>query len=119
MMKTNKLVNKLANKLALEQRCILLRDFIEIWLDKEKAERFGNDLVNGLKGIVKIEGRFLNVVDIVGIFKPEDLINFYKKKSGQWKCEYGIWHEKEDKCNCEVDNIPQYYKQFKYASKSI
>lgn len=101
------------------QRCLIMRNGLEIWIDEEKAEIIGNDLVKGqLKGILKIEGRYLNTVDIIGIFTAEDVSDLTCRKNGQWKCENGQWHDKNKKCDCvdetkkEMDKLyPDFIKK--------
>ena len=88
----------MTNKITVPQKCILMRNGVEIWLDSEKAERFGNDWTAGLKAVVKIEGRFLNTVDITGIYSPEDLENLTRRKNGEWQCKKGYWHAKFENC---------------------
>jgi hypothetical protein len=90
----------MTNELAKEQMCILMRNGIEIWIDKEKALRFGEDWVGGLKAAVLIDGRYLNSVDITGVFTPQDLEDLKRAKQGQWKCDKGHWHGKGEDCRC-------------------
>jgi hypothetical protein len=86
----------MTNDIAKEQMCILMRNGIEMWIDKDKAEGFGQDWVSGLKASVKIDGRYLNSVDIIGIFLPEDLDKLTRKKQGQWQDKKGEWHDKNE-----------------------
>ena len=87
--------------LARKEMCVLMRNGIELWLDSDKATTFGNDLTEGMRTVVKIEGRYLNTVDIVGIFTPQDLDDYKRIKNGQWKCTKGTWHAKGEDCKCK------------------
>ena len=96
----------MTNEIAKEQRCLLLREGIEIWIDKEKAEKISQDLSSNRAGkFNKIEGRLINIADIVGIFNPKDLEELKRRKQGQWLCKYGYWHLKTElHCDCSVRN---------------
>lgn len=86
--------------IAKKQMCLIMRNGIELWLDEDKAESVGSSLLSNSKGIMKIDGRFINSVDIIGIFTPADLEEYRKIKRGMWKCKYNCWHEKEGICEC-------------------
>ena len=77
-----------------------MRNGIEVWADAEKADNFGGDCVNGFKGVVKFEGRFLNTADLIGVFFPIDMEDLIRRKNGQWKCKEGTWHDRAEKCAC-------------------
>lgn len=83
------------------QKCLITRNGIEIWLDQEKWEKLEEILnSNPNQRFINIESRLVNIADIVGIFKPEDLINRDRKKSGEWRCKQGKWHTRNEKCDC-------------------
>lgn len=90
----------MTNELATPQKCVVLRNGVEIWTDSDKAEKFGNDLVRGFKGVVKFEGRFINTADLIGVFFPTDMEDLTRRKNKQWKCRRGKWHDRESKCAC-------------------
>jgi len=90
----------MTNEITREQMIISLRNGIEIWVDKDKAIEFGEDWVRGLKATVKLEGRYVNTVDIIGIFPVEDLEHLKKERRGMWICKYKHWHNKNDYCEC-------------------
>jgi hypothetical protein len=84
--------------------CILFRNGIEIWIDEEKALRFMEHYEkNQGQGLARIEGRFINLVEIVGVFYPQDLEDNKRRKKGEWKCKYNNWHLKEEVCYCGRD----------------
>lgn len=87
------------NEIAKKQRCLLLRQDIEIWIDEDKAEKIDIYLQNHKQGFAKIEGRTINLIEVVGLFYPEDLEDRKRRKLGQWKCKYGKWHGKNEYCN--------------------
>jgi len=73
-----------------------MRNGAEIWIDKDKAESLGDDLIGGMRAMVKIDGRLLNTVDILGIFLPQDLERLTRQKQGQWQDARGEWHAKNE-----------------------
>ena len=83
-----------------KQRCLLMRNDIEIWLDDEKANQIGESLAQQPKGLLKIEDRFVNAVDIIGIFNPKDMQIMQERRRGRWQCKYNTWHRKDDICEC-------------------
>lgn len=100
------------NDIAKLQKCLLIRAGIEIWLDEEKWNKLEILLSadkNKLPKFVNLEGRFVNVADIVGIFKPSDLEEKTRRLNGQWRCKYGEYHDRGDICNClEKKRIANY-----------
>ncbi len=88
----------MTSSLAKPQMVIYMRNGVEIWLDEEKAIMFGEDWAKETNKRIFIEGRFLNTVDIVGIFKPTDMEDLKKRKDGWFKCNKGFWHGKNEEC---------------------
>jgi len=87
-------------------KCIVLRNGIEIWKEEERL----NDLIKKLSfnqkvGFIKIDGELINSADIIGIFSGQTMEDYTRRKNGQWKCKYGNWHDKGEKCNCEFYNL--------------
>jgi len=83
-----------------KQKCLILRNSIEIWLDEEKWTNLENRLNNSIGKFYAIEGRMINAADIVGLFLPVDLEEMKLRKNGKWKCDYGVWHSKGQECFC-------------------
>ena len=90
-----------SNKLSVNSMCISIRNGAEIWIEEDRA---GN-LITLLeqkkdKGFLSVDGQFVNVADIVGIFSAETMEQATHRKNGQWKDEEGIWRNKgEWKCD--------------------
>ena len=109
-----------------KQKCIYLRNNVEIWLDEEKAQNVETMLVGRLSNgkFFKAEGRLLNVADIVGIFYATDLDELKRRKQGQWKCEYSEWHSKDEiNCDCgkflaQAEEDTKWKKQMKEYEKN-
>jgi len=91
----------MTTEIAKKQKCLRLRSGIEIWLDEEKWIRLEEVLSSlAVKKFIDIEGRIINTADIEGIYKPEDLEELNRRKNGQWKCDYNIWHHRNETCEC-------------------
>lgn len=98
-------------------KCIVMRNGVEVWTEAEKAERFEQDWVNGLKGAVRFEGRTLNTADILGVFLPGDMEDLIRRKNRQWKCRHGEWHDIGEKCQCVSAEEKEYARMRTEAIK--
>ncbi len=88
-------------EIAKKQKCIFIRNGIEIWIDENKANVIETDLLRGIaNNFIKAGNRIINVKEVVGIFSPEDLDDLKRRKNGQWKCKYGRWHNRGENCEC-------------------
>jgi len=85
------------NDLSKNLYCLVMRNGIQIWKEKERLEKIMLSLGSGQR-FVEIDGEFVNTADILGIFTPQTMEELNRRKNGQWKCEYGQWHERHDKC---------------------
>ena len=68
------------------------------------------------KDIIKIDGQFINSVDVDGIIEEKIYEENEKRKQGYWKCALGNWHERGKKCNprqCFLDNHVEYQELMK------
>lgn len=90
----------MSNELAKKQMCLVMRNGIEVWLDEEKAKNVGAQLQSGAKGMMLVEGRYINSVDLIGIFPARDMDEQVRRRNGQWKCSKGTWHDRAEKCIC-------------------
>lgn len=87
----------MTNEIAGRQKCIVIRGDIRIWVDHEKASKVILDLNNDNLGRFRqIEGRVVNVADIVGIFNPIDLTSKERRRRGDWQDGLGVWRNKGD-----------------------
>ena len=82
--------------------CICVRNGVQIWIEKERAENLRN-VLNKLEKhhFIEFEKEFINTADIIGIFSPESMDELTRRKNGQWKCKTGFWHDRGKKCACE------------------
>ncbi len=79
---------------------IKMRSGIEIWVEKEKAEKLINLLGTTQTKFVEIEDEIINSADVEGIFTPKTMEELTRRKNGQWKCEHQTWHNRGDTCSC-------------------
>lgn len=94
----------MTNELSVNLYCVQMRSGIEIWFERERAERL-QQVLEQLKQhmFVSFEDRTINTADIVGIFTANDMELVTRRKNGQWKCNEGTWHDKGEKCECLTD----------------
>ena len=83
----------------------MIRNSVEIWLDEKKWEKLEYALKNNIGKFYDMEGRTINVADIVGIFLPIDIEEVKRRKNGQWKCKYSVWHNRGENCECHKNKI--------------
>lgn len=109
----------MTTELANPQKCIVLRNGLEIWIDSTKATQIEDDWISGrLKGPLRIEGRIINTADISAIALPGDMYDLSHRKNGQWKCQAGRWHDRGEKCNCPSLVEQDYMKRRAEAIKN-
>ncbi len=103
------------NEISKSLKCIIMRNGVEIWKEQERIDNLRSMLISGKKvGFIDVDGEMINSVDIVGIFNPETMGDTIRRKSGQWKCFKGVWHEKNEKCSCltnEQEKIKKEYQE--------
>lgn len=78
--------------------CLLMRNGIEIWLEKDRAD----NLVTALTAIkeskfINYDGRLINSADVSGLFTPQDMEDYTRRKNGQWKTSGGTWKDRFEK----------------------
>lgn len=89
-----------------------MRNGIEIWIDQEKAESLLAILSEkNAPQFITFEGRLINKADLTGVYLPEDMEEMTFRKNGQWKCRFGVWHNKGENCGCW--ELEKYNKPFK------
>lgn len=91
-------------KLSQNLKCVLLRNGIEIWKEAGRLDELARYISAGKVGFVKIDDEMINAVDIIGIFSPATMVDHRNRRNGMWKCRYGHWHYRYEKCEC-LDTI--------------
>ena len=80
---------------------IVLRNGLELWLEEEAVRNLKKVLTHSSQSkFVEICNEVINTADITGIFTPQTMDEFKRRKNGAWKCNYNEWHEKYQTCNC-------------------
>jgi len=87
--------------------CVSIRNGVEVWIDEEKMDKILALLEK--KGFFKIGKEIINSVDVSGVFSPQTMADYSNKRNGRWKCNNGEWHDRFEKCDCDVE-IPNYAK---------
>jgi len=91
------------NDLSKDLVCILLRLGIEIWVEKEKAEKLISALTQkDCPQFIYYEDKVINKSDISGVFTAKDMAERIRRKNGEWKCEHGNWIPRYKKCQCSL-----------------
>jgi hypothetical protein len=91
-------------RLAKNLVCIVVRNGIWVWVEQERAKILINVLgQNNCPQFITYEGRMINKADITGIFLPEDIDAYTRRKNGQWQCDKGKWHNRGVACDCPAE----------------
>ena len=88
------------NELAKKLMCIVLRNGIEIWIDEERAKTFQQVLSKTSLKFIDLDNQTINIADVTGVFTPQSMEDFKRRKNGERKCKAGNWHDKDMKCDC-------------------
>ena len=89
----------MTNELTKQIMCIKMRSGVEIWVEKEKAEKLINLMGTADTKFVDIDGEMINSASVEGIFTPQTMEDTTRRKNGQWKCEAGnYWHNRGEIC---------------------
>ena len=93
------------NELTKNLMCVVMRDGIEIWIDEDKVDALQKMLEKNR--FVRIGKQVINVADVSGVYEAKTMEEKTRRKNGQWKCEAGYWHEKNQECGHH--NLPGYF----------
>lgn len=99
--------------------CIQIRSGVEIWVEHKKAEALQRVLesITSSKFIL-FDDETINTADIVGVFKAGTMQEASKRRSGQWKCENGSWHDKNHACTCLSQQKREYNEKIAEAIRN-
>ena len=78
--------------------CISLMSGKEIWIEKDRLPALEDALKNSQ--FINIDGNLVNKSIIEGSFKPDIMEDSTRRKNGEWKCQYNVWHKKFQECDC-------------------
>jgi hypothetical protein len=81
--------------------CILTRSGVEIWIEEERIKSLKEELVSLRESkFLKIDEQYVNTADIVGIFTPDTMASMRRRQKGEWQCDKGVWHQRNETCFC-------------------
>jgi len=107
-------------KLSKNLQCVCVRNGIQIWLEQDRVENLKANLKK-LEKSTFIElpgGQVVNSADLTGIFSAKDIEELTHRKNGEWKCRYGNFHQKYEKCECaEIERLEEERKKTKKLGK--
>jgi len=86
------------NELSKNLMCIKMHSGVEIWVEKDKAQKLIDLLGTTKTKFVEIGNEMINSSSVEGIFTPQTMENLTRRKNGQWKCDYGEWHQRNEEC---------------------
>ena len=78
--------------------CIRMHSGVEIWVEKEKAQKLISLIGTTQTKFVEVENEIINSASIEGVFSPETMEELAHRKNGEWVCDYGAWHKRNDQC---------------------
>lgn len=90
----------MSKEIQTQKVCVLLRGETKLWIDSARAQELENALRDASKRFIKVNGQLVNSFEIIGVFTPDLIDERNRYKNGQWKCEKGHWHDKNQKCEC-------------------
>ena len=81
---------------------IVMRNGVEVWIEQDKIQALKNALMSSKEHsrFIEVDGKVINTADVVGIFDPKTMEDMTHRKNGRYKCQFGVWHERNDKCGC-------------------
>ena len=91
-------MNEISNKTYV----IKMSDGTLIYISQEQADNLKQILQSENKTFIDVEGQAISTRYINGIFTAEVIDSEIRRKNGQWKCEYGTWHDKGQQCGCGI-----------------
>lgn len=91
------------SKLTDKTHCVLLKNGDQIWVNAERSGKLKQLLLNAQgTAFVDIDGKLISTSLIAEIMSATDYADFSHTKRGEWKCNFGEWHSKFDKCECRA-----------------
>lgn len=92
---------------------------VVLWLEKDRALKL-EALLKDPKApkFVEFEHQLLNISSIEGIYSAQTMDELQRRKNGQWQCKEGDWHDRFEKCTCDVKEIRDLRKKVREARES-
>lgn len=91
----------LEQSLTKELMCIKMRSGVEIWVEKEKAQKLIDLLGTTESKFVDIGGEMISSMNVEGVFSAKTIEELTRRKNGQWKDSKGKWQNRGSvECKC-------------------
>lgn len=100
------------------QKVLQVRNNIQLYLDEEEARQV-EQVINATDAprFLRVQGRYIALSEIVGLFDPSDLERQHRLRSGQWQDKEGNWHDKGERvCPNHLDVVLQGWKTCGYCN---
>jgi hypothetical protein len=76
-----------------------MRSGVEIWVEKEKAQKLIDLMGTTESKFVDIDGEMINSASVEGIFSPKTMQDLWYRKNGYWQCDKAnYWHKRGEQC---------------------
>jgi hypothetical protein len=75
--------------------CLRTISGIEVWLNESEKENCLK-MFDSNKETLLIDGRYIKISSIDGIYTAEDIDTLRHTKKGDWLCKYGQWHSRKE-----------------------
>ena len=82
---------------------ILLRRGQVIYITEDQADKIQHAMEGNLD-IVALEKETISLKAVDAVLKLDSFERVEKERRGDWKCEYGHWHQKGEKCGHGILN---------------
>lgn len=107
----------MTEELSKELVCLLLRNGIQFWLEKDRATNLESKLSDKTKPFFDLDGNIVNKSDVTGIFAATVIEEMTRRKNGQWFCKEGYWHDRGEKCeDCWSKNAQKRAEEYRRAN---
>lgn len=95
----------MSTQITKEEKVILMKSKLPIWVEAERVEELEKILAAGTgHRFVNIKGHpMINTAEIEGIYTPADYGNVIRIRQGEWQCPYKKWHKKKEECACKAE----------------
>lgn len=98
----------MTNELSRDLVCVCMRNGVQVWIERDR----GRALIAALSGpnapqFIECDGNMLNRADITGIFNAPVMEETTRRKNGEWQCDRGVWHNRNQKCGCDRRRVSE------------
>lgn len=100
----------MTSQLSRDLVCVCMRNGVQVWIERNR----GHALISAIAGpnapqFIECDGNMLNRADITGIFNAPVMEETTRRKNGEWICDKGNWHKKNQDCACRTERQENEY----------